>query len=81
MDYVHPEEQWNAEAAFFNSDALHVLDAFNALEVEETSYISFADLSGNVAAFGSSCNNFSGYRKVELADFLLQGHFPHKVIE
>ena len=81
MDNVHTENQWNVKAAFLNGNTLHVANALYPLEVEETTHFAIFDFLGNITALCLSGYDFTGYRKVELTDFLMKSHLSHEVID
>ena len=77
VDYVHTEQQGNAEAALLHRLPLYFTDAFHSFQVEQSSHLSVTDSFGYIAAFRLSGSDLSGHGQVELADLLLQRHLFH----
>ena len=69
------------KAAFLHCHALHLADFLHTLQVEETTHLTGFDFLGNIAALSLAGNNVAGYRQVELADFLVERHLPHEVVD
>lgn len=52
MDYVHAENQRNAQTALLHRHTLQVADFFNAFDVEHTAHLTLGDKRAYVAVLG-----------------------------
>ena len=75
---VRADDERNAKARLLHRNLLILAYIGSALNVEKAAHLSFGNARFHAGALAVSGDDAAGNRKVQLADFLFQGHFGHE---
>ena len=79
MDYVHTEQQGDAQARTLNRNLLVFTDFRGAFDIEKAADFSCGYALVDVDALAFTGYDGAGYRQVELAYLLFESHSGHEL--
>ena len=81
MNHIHAYDEGNAQTTLLHRHILQLTDFVGTFQVEDTTHLSGSNFLAYIGVHGTSCYNITSHLKVQLSDFLLQGHSRHEVVD